>query len=138
MHTVNLNTHIIFSDVLCQASNHDCIVRGFIFVIIPICISWGIPTHPGYFTVTSNNKCYVYKAHCALCNVLSLLVNNLKVILLELFSWFIIYLRTHKTCTSNATVTVPKHDRISNAALQMLIIQQMFVSTEELVMIMQF
>lgn len=71
---VNANTYIIFSNVLCQASNHDCIVWRFIFIIICFCISWGIPTHPRHITATSNNKCYIYKNCCALYNIPSILV----------------------------------------------------------------
>lgn len=61
-----LHTYIIFSNVLCQAPNHDCIVWYFIFIIITICISRGIPTYPGHVTATSNSRFCIYTACCGL------------------------------------------------------------------------
>jgi hypothetical protein len=61
-----LHTHIVFSNVLCQAPNHDCIVWYFIFIVITIRISRGIPTYPGHVTATSNNRFCTYTSCCGL------------------------------------------------------------------------
>lgn len=61
-----IHTYIIFGNVLCQAPYHNCIVRYFIFISISICISRGIPTHPGRVTVTSNNRFCISTTSCGL------------------------------------------------------------------------
>jgi hypothetical protein len=61
-----LHTYIIFSNVLCQAPNHDRIVGYLIFIIVTVCISRGIPTYPGHVTAKSNNTFCVWTSCCGL------------------------------------------------------------------------